>query len=118
MGEQGSLAVEAALVLPLILVVLISAIEVTSVATTQLGLIAAAREGARVAAVTPEPEEAVRAVRRVLSGSSPVRVEVERPTAVGEPATVVVSVDKPLATPLLESITVPLRARAVMRVEA
>lgn len=111
------MTVEAAVVIPVILLVVISAIEVASVAATQLGLMAAAREGARVAAVVPDPAEAVGAVRRILPGSPEVTVSVERPAVVGASATVEVRFDKPLVTPLLDAVTVPLRARATMRVE-
>jgi hypothetical protein len=46
-----------------------------------------------------------------------VQVLVVRPDVVGRQAQVTVSYDKPLVTPLLSAITVPMRARAVMRVE-
>lgn len=114
---RGSLTVEAALVVPVLLVVLAAIVEVVSLASTHLALVAAAREGARVAAVDPEPSRAVETVREALSGSPGVVVSVERDDVVGGVAAVVVTLEKPLVTPLLEAVTVPLRARATMRVE-
>jgi Flp pilus assembly protein TadG len=118
MAERGSLSVEAAFVIPVILVVLMAVVETLAVINTQLGLIAAAREGARVAAVAADPAAAVDAARGVLGEMTSARVAVVRPAVVGRDAEVTVMVDKPLVTPLLHGITVPLRARAVMRVES
>jgi Flp pilus assembly protein TadG len=111
------LTVEAAFVVPVLLVVLMAVVEVVAAIGAQLELVAAAREGARVAATTPDPAEAARAVREVLGGAVGATVTVTRPAVVGRPATVTVTLDKPLVTPLLDGITVPLSARAVMRVE-
>jgi hypothetical protein len=118
-GERGSLTVEAAFVVPLVLVVLLAVVEVTAAVATRFELVAAAREGARVAATTPDPAQAVEAVRGALPEplARLVRVEVRRPQVVGRPAEVTVRYAKPLWTPFLEGMTVPLAARAVMRVE-
>jgi hypothetical protein len=70
-----------------------------------------------VAATTPDPAAAVTAARSVLGDDSRARVSVRRPAAVGRQAVVEIRLDKPLVTPLLGGFTVPLRARAVMRVE-
>jgi Flp pilus assembly protein TadG len=114
--ERGSLTVEAALVIPVILLVLIAAIEVVAAISTQLELVSAAREGARVAATTPDPAAAVAAARTVIGDSSAV-VSVTRPHVVGRQAEVVVELRKRLVTPLLGGVSIPLSARAVMRVE-
>lgn len=114
--ETGSATIEAALVIPVVLLVLVAVVELISLAATRLELVAAAREGARVAATTPDPAAAVAAAREVL-GDGPATISVVRPAVVGRPAEVVVSVDRPLVTPLLDVFTVPIRARAVMRVE-
>ena len=110
------MTLEAAFVIPVVLVVLMAVVEVISVVGVQLELVAAAREGARVAAVSPEPAAAVEAARAVL-GDRPAVVSVVRPHVVGRSAEVTVRFDKPLITPLLGGITVPLTAHAVMRVE-
>lgn len=117
--QKGSLTVEAALVIPVIFVVMMAMMELVGLVATRLELVAAAREGARVAATTPDPASAAAAAREALGGElgSRVAISVRRPSVVGEPATVEVRVAKPLITPLLNWITVPLSARAVMRVE-
>jgi Flp pilus assembly protein TadG len=112
------MTVEAALVIPVILVVLMAVIEVIAAVSTQLELVAAAREGARVAATAPDPSVAVSAARAVLGPSgTAATVSVVRPAVVGRQVRVTVALDKPLVTPLLGGISVPLQARAVMRVE-
>ena len=118
-GGRGSASVELALVLPLVLLVLIAGLELTLLARTRLELVAAAREGARVAATNPDPSRAVQAVREALPepAASRVRVGVTRPRVVGRPAVVEVSYPHQLVTPLLRGWEVRLSARAVMRVE-
>lgn len=115
--ERGSLTVEAAFVIPVVLVVLMAVVEVVAAIGAQLELVAAAREGVRVAATSPDPAQAVTAAREVLGSTAGATVTVTRPAVVGEPASVTITLDKPLVTPLLDGITVPLSARAVMRVE-
>lgn len=119
LNEKGSLTVETALVIPVILVVVLAAFEVVTLATTRLELVAAAREGARVAATAPDPAMAVAAARGALSGdlAGTATISVRRPSVVGQPAIVEVGVSKHLVTPLLDAISVRLSARAVMRVE-
>ena len=119
MGERGSLTVEAVLVLPLLLMVALAAIEVFALATLRLDLVAAAREGARVAATAADPAGAVRAARESLPDhvADRVRVGVRRSAVVGDPAVVTVEISQPLSTPLLDRVSVPLKASATMRVE-
>ncbi len=118
MSEKGSLSVEAALVLPLLLVVMVACLQVMSAISIHQQLVAAAREGARVAATVPDPARAVQAVRDTLSGeiSERVKVTVRRPQVVGEMAEVVVFYQMPLRGPFLD-LRFPITARAVMRVE-
>lgn len=110
---------EFALVLPLILVVLLGAVEVVVVARTQLEVGHAAREGARQAATAPDVERAVAAVRASLSepAASAARVAVERQQHVGGTARVTVSVRHPVAVVFFGGFDVTLRSSAVMRVE-
>lgn len=119
MSERGSLSIEAGLVLPIVLVVVLAVFELVALATTRLELTAAAREGARVAATLPDPSRAVDAVREALGEplGGQVRITVVRPSVVGRPASVELRLDRPLRTPFLDRITVPLAVRAVMRVE-
>jgi Flp pilus assembly protein TadG len=118
-AERGSAAVEFALVLPLVLLVLRAAVEVAVAARVQLEVSGAAREGAREAATTPEPERAVAAVRRALGGDAGgrARVSVVREHVVGGTAEVVVRLRHRVAGPLFGGFDVTLVGRAVMRVE-
>ena len=67
---SGSAAVEFALVLPLVLLVLLAVTQVAVVARTQLEVANAAREGARRAATAPDPADAVTVARRALPPNS------------------------------------------------
>lgn len=117
-SERGSYTVEAALVLPVLLVVTIAVFEAIATVTLYIEVVAAAREGARVAATVPDPEAAVRAVRSSLGElGREARVDVVRPGEVGALARVTVRLDRRLATPLLDGIRVPLGTTAAMRVE-
>ncbi len=119
MRDEGSAAIEFALVLPLLLLVLLASVEVVLVARTQLELAHAAREGARQAATSPDVERAIAAVRRSLpaAAASRVRVAVDRQQQVGGTARVTASLQHRVATPLLGGFAVTLSSTAVMRVE-
>jgi Flp pilus assembly protein TadG len=111
--------VEFALVLPLVLVVLLGAVEVAVLARAQLEVSQAAREGAREAATTPDPAAAVAAVRRFLGEAvgAEARVSVARDHVVGGRAEVVVRLPYRVAAPLFGGFTVYLEGRCTMRVE-
>ncbi len=117
--SRGSAVVEFALVLPLALVVLLGVVEVAVVARAQLELAAAAREGARHAAVTPDPALAAAAARAALGNrlARQTRVSVTRPHVVGRPAVVRLAARHRVAVPVLGGFDVTLRAQATMRVE-
>lgn len=119
MSERGSAVVEFALVLPLALLVLLALGEVVATGRAQLEVISAAREGARVAAVSPDPAKAADSVRAVLPPrlAAVARVSVTRPHVVGEPAEVGVTAVRTVAAPLFGGFPVELRATASMRVE-
>ena len=108
-----------ALTIPTLILVFLAVLEVVVVARLQLELVAAAREGARVAATVADPARAVTATQLVLGPdlSDQARVEVTRPTVVGRSAVVRVTLRHQLVTPILRWITVDLSGRAVMRVE-
>ncbi len=117
-AQTGSAAVEIALVLPLILALLLAVAEVAVVARTQLELANVAREGARVAAVSPEPADAVAAVQELLGDlAGDARISVTRPNVVGESAVVTITFHHRLAPFFFGGSGVELRARAAMRVE-
>ncbi len=119
MIDRGSLTVETALVVPVVLLVLLACFELASLALTRIELVAAAREGARVAATVADPSRAVAATRAALGEplNATATVSVGRPQVSGRQAVVVVAVHRRLRTPLLDSIAVPIVAKAVMVVE-
>lgn len=119
MSERGAAAVEFALVLPLVLLALVLLVDVVSVSHTQFLVSSAAREGARVAATTPDPALAADAVRDALGGrADEARITVHRPDVVGESAEVVVTIRHAVAAVLSRGVlALEVRGRAVMRVE-
>lgn len=117
--ERGSAVVEFALVLPVVVLVLVAVVEVTTVARTHYELVNAAREGARTAAVVPDPSRAVEAVQTALPPgvAESVRVTVERPETVGRMATVNLLLPYRLGAAILGGLEIDLQAKSVMRVE-
>ena len=117
--QRGSATVEFVLVLPLFVLVLVACMEVVALARALVVVVAAARDGARVAATHPDPADAVEAVKASLGEvmAAAARVSVTRPHVVGRPATVEVDVRRHLSAPLLDSLAVTLSGRATMRVE-
>lgn len=113
------MSVEFFLIIPMVALVLVAGMETISVGRARLELAGAVREGARVAATTPDPARAVVAVQAALPAEvrDRVRVSVARPSVVGEHARVTASIRHALRSPLLSAIEVELSASAVMRVE-
>lgn len=118
-GDRGSVTIEFFLVIPLLIVVLAAGIQVISVARARVELLGAVREGARVAATTPDPARAVEAVRSAMppENRDRVRISVSRPGVVGRPATVSASIRHALSLPWLEDLGFELSASASMLVE-
>ncbi|MFZ0013238.1 MAG: TadE/TadG family type IV pilus assembly protein [Acidimicrobiia bacterium] len=118
-AESGSVTVEFFLVVPLLVVVLVAGIQVISVARTRIELLGAVREGARVAATTPDPSRAVAAVRGALAPGQRdrVRISVSRPGVVGRPARVIATYRHNLPIPFLDDVGFDLRVSASMLVE-
>ncbi|HEY7584215.1 MAG TPA: TadE family protein [Acidimicrobiia bacterium] len=117
--ERGGVAMEMAVTIPTLILVLLAILEVVVVARIQLELVAAAREGVRVAATAPSPEAAVEATTAALSPRLALRakISVVRPSGVGRQAIVTVSLQHRLTTPVMRWATVDLHGRAVMRIE-
>jgi Flp pilus assembly protein TadG len=111
--------IEFFLVVPLLIVVLAAGVQVISVARARIELLGAVREGARVAATTPDPARAVDAVRSALPPAERdrARISVSRPAVVGRPARVTASLRHELDIPLLDSLGVDISASASMFVE-
>ena len=117
--ERGSAAVEFALVLPVIVMLVMVVVQVGMIVQTQLMLTNAAREGARAAAVAVESSEAVDAALSVLPDgvAGDVRVIVERQLQVGGRAKVTVEYPARLFGSLGGGVPLALRGSAEMRVE-
>jgi Flp pilus assembly protein TadG len=117
--ERGSVTIEFFLVIPLLIVVLAAGVQVISVARARVELVGAVREGARVAATTPDPSRAVEAVRAAMSPAERdrVRISVSRPAVVGRPARVTATMRHDLNIPFLSDLGVDLSASASMLVE-
>jgi len=117
--ERGSATVELFLVLPIAILVVVASIQLIGVARARIELQGAVREGARVAATTPDPAKAVEAVLASLTPSMRdlARVSVARPSRAGAVATVTVSMRHALGQPFPSSVGVDLSARATMRTE-
>lgn len=113
------MTVEFFLVIPLLIAVLAAGIQVISVARARIELIGAVREGARVAATTPDPARAVETVRGALGPGDRdrVRVSVSRPGVVGRPARVSASLRYALPVPFIDDFGVDISATASMIVE-
>jgi Flp pilus assembly protein TadG len=121
-GQRGSAAVEFALVLPVVLLLLLALVQVAVLAHDQLVLTQASRAGAREAAVDPSAAAVEEAVRKAAVGLDGDRlgIEIVRAGARGSPVTVSLTYDASIASTLAgwlfpESVT--LRGTATMRQE-
>ena len=117
--NEGSATVEFFLVLPLAFMVLVGGLQLVSVVRAKVELSGAAREGARVAATTPDPARAVAAVESALPRNirGRARVSVERPSVAGKPARVTITARHDLGAPFPDGFGVELSSSAVMAVE-
>ena len=116
--STGSAAVEFALIVPVVLLVILAVAEIAVVGRVQLELVNAAREGAREAATSPDPALALDAVRSVLGDTADdARITISRAHVVGGEAKVEVVLPHRLAPALFGGAVVELRGRAAMRVE-
>ena len=116
-SERGQAALELALCLPILALLLLALVQVAVVVRDQVAVVHAAREGARAAAVTGAgPADGVAAARsaaRLNAG----RLDVD--ASRGESVRVTVSYRSPTDVPLVGRLVgdVTLRATAVMRSE-
>jgi Flp pilus assembly protein TadG len=116
-AEGGQAAVELALAMPLVVILLLALVQVVIVGRDQVAVVHAAREGARAAAVAAEPVAAGQRAAREAGGLATRRTDVVveaggvvRVTVVHRTAT-----DVPLVGRLVGDVDV--RASAVMRRE-
>lgn len=115
----GSATIELFLVIPMVVLVLVAGLQVVSLARVRIELVGAARDGARVAATTPDPARAVEAVMAALPASvrDRVRVAVTRPSVPGQPARVEVLLRHRLGPPFPADFGIEMTASASMLVE-
>jgi Flp pilus assembly protein TadG len=119
-GDEGQAAVELALVLPLLALLLLAMVQVGLVVRDQVLLTHAAREAAREAAVDPSPDAARRAA---LAGAplEPARLEVRvaNDPRLGERVGVELGYRSPTAVPLVGTLLpdLTLKSQASMRRE-
>jgi hypothetical protein len=118
----GSAAVELALVLPLVLMMVLALLQVGLLAKDSLVVVQAAREGAREAAVTSDNARVRQAALRGGGGLAGERteVDVERTGSMGDPVTVRVRYRSPMVVPFVEWLfpdEVLLGSAATMRQE-
>ena len=121
-AERGSAAVEFALLLPILLLVLLALVQVGALARDQLVLTQASRAGAREAAVNGSVDAVHEAVLSAAAGLDAERVGIDVlwSGSRGTPVTVSLTYEVPVASPLagwLLPQTVSLRSSATMRQE-
>lgn len=122
-SERGAAAVEFALVVPILLILLLGVIEFGRVFNVQLQLTAAARESVRVMAIEKQPalatSKAVAAASGLSPALSPANVRVSPSSCSSTPgADVDVTVTVTYSVSLLSGLfadAVPLTGKAVMR---
>jgi anti-sigma regulatory factor (Ser/Thr protein kinase) len=119
-GDEGQAAVELALVLPLVAILLLALVQVGLIVRDQILVVHAAREAAREAAVDADPEVPKRAAT-ASSTLDPGRLTVETSDRGGPGSRVKIRVtyraptDVPLVGGAIPDVT--LEASATMRVE-
>lgn len=115
--ERGQATVELALVLPVLVLLLFAVAQVGLVVRSQLLVIHAAREAARVVAVDPAADAHQAAAQ--AAGLAPERLEVDAVGQVpGAPVTVRVTYRQPVELPFVGVVAEPvLSASVVMIVE-
>ena len=103
-NDRGAVAVEFALVFPLLILVLFGVIEYGAIYNAQLVITGAAREGAREMAVTGNAGSARTAALTAAPGLVPAlstgNVQISGACAPGRDITVTISYDKPFITGL------------------
>ncbi|SOE02941.1 TadE/TadG family type IV pilus assembly protein [Blastococcus haudaquaticus] len=119
LGERGAAAVEFALVAPVLILLVLGIIEFSKVYNSQSTLSAAAREGARVMALTNDVTEATAAVRNAATGLELGQIQVTPTTCTGAASTATVTVTvayhQPFVAGFLNGAGVDLSGEAVMR---
>jgi len=115
-GERGAVAVEFALILPLLVLLLFGIIEFGQAYNAYITVTHAAREGARLAAVGKYSEQLVRD-RAGYIGSSITVTKVPANPSRGSTVTVTVAYPYELIVPFFGTRNLVVRSTASMRVE-
>ncbi len=115
-SEQGATAIEFALLLPVLIMILVGTFEFGLAYNNYLAITHAAREGARMAAVGAYDEDAVRADAYPVDPTS-VTLSYPDGNTHGNPVQVSVRADYHLSIPFFREMTIPLQSRAEMRIE-
>jgi Flp pilus assembly protein TadG len=120
--ERGAVAVEFALVLPLVLMMVLALLQIGLWAKDQLVVLEVARAGAREGAVTRDDHRTRQVAEDAASSleTSRLEIQVERGGELGTPVTVTVLYEDPPVLPFvgwLFPATVRLHATATMRQE-
>jgi len=110
--DRGQAAVELALAIPLVVVLVLGIVQVAIVGVRQVAIDAAARDGARAASVAADPGAAA---REAVSTSIGLPVDVDT-VAGASTVTVTVSYDDPTSVPIIGRVigTVHLTATSTM----
>jgi Flp pilus assembly protein TadG len=116
--DEGQAAVELALALPVVFVVLLAAVQVLLIGRDQLAVVHAAREGARAAAVAADVTGEGTRAARAASGLDGTRLAVAVHDG-GDRVTVVVRYNAPTDVPLVGALIgdVVVSGTATMRAE-
>lgn len=118
--EGGQATVELALLLPVVVLLLLAVLQVALIARDVVLVTHAAREGARAAAVDPDPDAAARAARSTPGlDDGRLRVRTTGGHAEGDEVRVEVTYRTPTAVPLVGALLGDrtLRATTTMRTE-
>lgn len=118
--DCGQATVEAALVLPLVTLLLLTVVQLGLVVRAQVLVTHAAREAARAAAVDADPGAAVEAAESASTlDRTRMHVEAEGREGRGSHVTVRVTYDAPTDVPLIGALlgNIQLEGEATMRVE-
>jgi hypothetical protein len=117
-GDDGQAAVELALALPVVFIVVLAVVQVVVIARDQLAVVHAAREGARAAAVAADPASEAGRAARAAAGLDEDRLTVAA-TESGDLVHVVVRYRAPTDVALVGALVgdVTVTAEATMRVE-
>lgn len=121
-GQRGSAAVEFALVLPILLLVVLALVQVGLLARDQLLLTQAARAAVREAAVTSDGSAVRSAALQAAPGLDPdlLAMQVVWGDAPGDPVEVAMAYPAPMRVPFVDPLlpdSVDLEAHASMRRE-